>query len=150
MAVELVTDEKIAAILTEMMIDLHRAYSQKKDGLDYRVFVARTHDMICSNPGREWKIQDLVKDSGYSSSRFYDIYQEMYHATPKQDLMKKRIEFAIQLLEYDKISLSEIAETSGFESIYYFSKYFKKVMGCSPLKYRNNIRANHEEQDDNI
>ena len=50
-------------------------------------------------------------------------------------MLQKRLDMAQQLLIYSQLSVGEIAEKCGFQSIYYFSKYFKKRCGVSPGKF---------------
>lgn len=47
-----------------------------------------------------------------------------------------RMEKARDLMENSTKTISEIAEITGFESLSYFSKMFKKKYGISPLEYR--------------
>jgi AraC-like DNA-binding protein len=47
-----------------------------------------------------------------------------------------RIEKAKDLLENTDTSISEISELIGFQSIHYFSRYFKKKENCTPTEYR--------------
>ncbi len=51
-------------------------------------------------------------------------------------LLGVRIARAIDLLEESNDSISEIAESCGFQNIYYFSRYFKKAVGVNPTEYR--------------
>ncbi len=50
---------------------------------------------------------------------------------------KKVVESKRLLIETDK-SITEIAENLNFTSIHYFTAFFKKATGVSPLKYREN------------
>lgn len=41
------------------------------------------------------------------------------------------------MLETSQASVSAIADMTGYSSHGYFSKAFKKYMGCSPKRYRD-------------
>lgn len=47
-----------------------------------------------------------------------------------------RLQDAAKLLAYSEMSISEVAAATGFADTNYFSKTFKKAMGCSPIRYR--------------
>ncbi|MBQ8409007.1 MAG: helix-turn-helix domain-containing protein [Clostridia bacterium] len=51
-------------------------------------------------------------------------------------LIYVRISRAAEILNGSSMSIGEISEKCGFCDIYYFSGYFKRYMGCSPLEYR--------------
>ena len=47
-----------------------------------------------------------------------------------------RIESACQYLKHSTLSLKEISTKCGYANQYYFSNSFKKKLGISPSKYR--------------
>lgn len=49
-----------------------------------------------------------------------------------------RIRASLPLLADESMKLDEIAELVGFENGNYYSKVFKRYMGCSPAQYRTN------------
>ena len=51
-----------------------------------------------------------------------------------------KIEDAARLLYQTKISITEIAFMVGFNNFSYFINIFKKIMGMTPLEYRNSMR----------
>jgi YesN/AraC family two-component response regulator len=51
-------------------------------------------------------------------------------------LSEIRMAKAIQLLDSTDITISKIAELVGFENQHYFSTSFKKIVGVSPIQYR--------------
>ena len=51
-------------------------------------------------------------------------------------LNNRRIEAAQKLLETTELSISAIAEQTGFASAAHFRRVFREVMDISPLQYR--------------
>ena len=56
--------------------------------------------------------------------------------TPNSYLKHYRIMKSCQLLKDTNRSISEIADSCGFQSVSYFFSVFRKSMGVSPAKYR--------------
>ncbi|MDF2722821.1 MAG: AraC family transcriptional regulator [Paenibacillus sp.] len=53
-----------------------------------------------------------------------------------------RIHHAAELLKNTVLNISEVSDRVGFQSPFYFSKVFKKVMGEAPSEYIRNIYRN--------
>lgn len=49
------------------------------------------------------------------------------------------IHHSCKLIMNEEIKLSEIAFKSGFNSLSYFTKQFKKITGLTPLEYKKKI-----------
>lgn len=56
--------------------------------------------------------------------------------TPAEFLVRYRMEEAEKRLLNSEMTISEIAESIGFQNVYYFSTSFKKYTGYAPHKYR--------------
>jgi len=70
-----------------------------------------------------------------SKAQFYNLFQKEYGVSPlayRDALLLRR---ATLLLRDGTFSVTEIAETLGFESVSYFSRFFKKHKGISPSGY---------------
>ena len=61
----------------------------------------------------------------------------MNSATPKQYLMKTRMNAAKILLQNTSWNIREIAERTGFPSDAYFSSYFHTCFQRTPIQYRS-------------
>ena len=59
--------------------------------------------------------------------------------TPTQLINERIILESKKLLHLTFRSVKEIASELGFEDEFYFSRYFKKLVGCSPKKYREKV-----------
>ena len=51
-------------------------------------------------------------------------------------IIDMRVRKACEMLKYSDVSVTEIAESTGFCDIFYFSRMFKKAIGVSPTNYR--------------
>lgn len=74
---------------------------------------------------------------GYLSN----LFSSMEGITVEQYIIRQKIERVKELLLYDELSLSEIADRLGYSSVAHLSGQFKKVTGLTPseLKKSRNI-----------
>ena len=66
-------------------------------------------------------------------------FQNGIHETPFEYLIEYRIEIAKKLLKSTKLSMTEVAQETGFSSSAYFSKIFKRECNMTPLEYRKHF-----------
>lgn len=77
--------------------------------------------------------QKLGIDYNYISSLFSNIEG----ITIEQYIILQRIERAKEFLEYNELTLSEIAHKLGYSSVQYLSTQFKKATGFTPSHFKN-------------
>lgn len=78
----------------------------------------------------------LAKEAGFSVEHFSRVFKYVTGMSPINYIISCRIQHAEHLLTHTSLSVSEIATTSGFNDINYFSRYFKKIHNLSPTQYR--------------
>ena len=83
--------------------------------------------------------------SGVSRRRFNELFKTQFLVTPNRYLVMKKIAYAMQLLQSEYLTVSEIAEICGFSDIYYFSNVFRKETGEAPTEYRRQQREHKDE-----
>ena len=86
-------------------------------------------------------IEKLADISGISSVYFRKIFSEIYGMPPMQYVGRIRIEKAKGMLIGDFISVTQIAEMSGFGSVYHFCKAFKKSTGLTPTEWAKSVNT---------
>ena len=79
----------------------------------------------------------IARHFGYSTDHIRRIYKEETGLSPKEYLSELRLSEAKNLLRRaTAYSVGEIAEQCGFSDRFYFSRFFKKKTGLTPLDYR--------------
>ena len=79
----------------------------------------------------------ISREACLSRYHFHRLFTRIYRRTPHQYLTRKRVEQARQWLAGEDLTVSEICNNVGFESIGSFSVLFKKEIGFAPQYYRN-------------
>ena len=77
--------------------------------------------------------QALNYDYNYLSS----LFSSVEGITIEQYIIKQKIERAKELLIYDELTLSQIADVLDYSSVAHLSAQFKKVTGFTPTAFKN-------------
>jgi len=80
-------------------------------------------------------IEEASRNAGQSMPYFSKLFKDYIGMPPLLYLNQYRINFAKDLMINTASNLSEIAEKTGFSSIYTFSKVFKRISGESPSEW---------------
>lgn len=88
-------------------------------------------------------LDDLARIVNVSKSTLIQTFKTALHTTPLQYINRIRLEKAKDLLLNTDSSISEISEMVGFQSIHYFSRYFKNREQISPAEYRQRYSSSH-------
>ncbi len=91
--------------------------------------------MIHANLLKPIDSENLAELCGLSQSQMYRLFKEETGASPVEYRNRLRVEKACILLNEKEFTVGEIAEMLGFESIFYFSRVFKKHKGIAPTYY---------------
>lgn len=131
------TESRISDEIFKMLVEVKRALKPRTEFADTvteKFNALRVH--VFNRCGEKWTLEKMAKLSGYSISRFCNIYVTLFKKSPMDDLLDWRLEFAKRLLVPKTYNVSEIAEMCGFSSVHYFSRFFAAKTGNSPKKYK--------------
>ena len=132
---EIGSSDAIKSIMTQMIIAMHRAYENSNTRHNEQSKIVAVRNAIVQSPEKRWTLENMAAMSGYSVSRFSELYRGRYNISPVNDVIAHRISYAKALLLSGQTTVSYVADACGFSTINYFSKLFKASVGCSPSEY---------------
>ena len=81
----------------------------------------------------------FVAEEHYVSASYLSrLFEKETNMNSVEYLTMIRIDYAKKMLQTSQLKIYEIASLSGFTDVNYFTKVFKRVIGSTPLEYRNN------------
>jgi LacI family transcriptional regulator len=100
--------------------------------------LARTLQFIKKHACQGITVEDVSQQIGIGRRTLERRFKEAVGKGIDEQIRKVRIDRAAELINKSDLTISEIAERSGFANLYYFSSAFKKYHGISPKQYRRN------------
>ena len=138
------TDEVIAWLL-KLKGGLEKVFKEHRQ--DYRLkTVQKVQAYIKNNITGNLDLGSVASIFGYSKNYLSSLFTK-YTSTSFIDYVNNaKMEKAKKMLSDPNAMVYEVATALGYDSPFYFSKVFKKIVGVSPTAYQNTIRA--ESMDD--
>lgn len=82
-------------------------------------------------------VQEIAGELALSAPYLSKIFKKYTEKTLSRFITEKRIMQACKLLRETQANVSDISISVGYEDIQYFYRVFKKMIGQTPLAYRN-------------
>jgi len=134
------------AYFVEFVVFLRRAFlsamqgAQEKNALG-RERIASAVELMKKTLDKPLNLNELAKSSFLSASYFSEVFKAKTGKSPKQFLIKEKIEKAKELLKKTDKSIKQIAEELGYESESYFHKQFKAKTRLTPMDFKNSKKV---------
>ncbi len=104
-------------------------------------YLEQTRQRIRDNYDAALDMEELARNSGVGSSRFYKMFRKMTGLSPLKYLITRRLNASLRLLSDPNVSVTEAAHSVGYPDEYYFSRLFKKQMGLTPTDYASRAQV---------
>lgn len=130
--IELIIANKLTNILTAMSANSDPDFASSNN-ISRINTVAKYINEHLSEP---LFVEDLAKMALFSKYHFIRIFSSVLGLTPRQYIIKTRMDYAKYLLSTTSISIQEIAYNVGYSSESTFCSSFKKYYGTSPTSFR--------------
>jgi AraC family transcriptional regulator of arabinose operon len=93
-------------------------------------------ELMANRPADSYTVSALARQARLSPSRFAHLFRQETGHSVIEALLNLRLQEAAKLLQTSSLTVSEIAYSQGFHSLYYFSRQFKRRFGLSPGVWR--------------
>lgn len=127
-------NEHLTHLFTQLMAESwhperSRSDSKKQNLQEVRAYLEKHY-------AEKITLDDLSEQ--FFINKFYltRVFKEQFGVSVNTCLLQIRITHAKQLLRFTDSTLEEIGIKCGMGALYYFSRTFKRVEGCSPSEYR--------------
>lgn len=129
--------QHILSIFSFLLIDMYTeletqdAFLTETSALIYKELVITMQESVYKN----LSLYDLANYNGISVSYLKKLFVHYANTSPKTFYNSLRAKEAAHLLD-EGLSVATIAEKMNFSSPNYFSLFFKKHLGCTPIEYK--------------
>lgn len=133
---------ELATLLQRMKnlpkIPVERRTSETCDNTQ-TTLLEQVNTCIKRNIHRSLHVGKLASEMGYSTSHLRCLFREHFCMSPSKYVLGVKLNYAAQLLQRDRKSITVVARMSGFESLYTFSRSFKRVYRISPKTFSQQV-----------
>lgn len=120
---------------------LNKEFFINKESGNISAKIQDAMNYIQINLQEELNASILAKRANHNIDYFSRLFHKHTGERPVAYIVARRIERAQYLIVTTQMTLAQIAVETGFKSLFYFSKVFKKVTGISPRTYKRETKA---------
>ncbi|WP_309122547.1 AraC family transcriptional regulator [Paenibacillus sp.] len=130
--------ERAGALLLALLLELNGelALPQPPEGEAMPQQIMRAIQVMEDHLHEPLKVEAIARRVGWSHEHFSRSFALHTGRTPREMLLRLRIERACQLLMDEGRSIKQVAFEVGFADENYFSRMFKEVKGTTATAYR--------------
>lgn len=143
---DIVRDEKSAyqQVASGMLIQLlgsiiSSVKNKDFEGKDIERKIRKARIYFREHLDKNIDVEKLADELNIGYSYFRRMFKKFTGISPVQYHLMLRLQRAKDLLVSTEMSVKEIALSLGFQSIFYFTRIFKKKMGMPPTEFRKKI-----------
>lgn len=126
-------------VATMAIILLCEAYNSTQAITSQDGFFAESINVIMQRYNEKLTIDELSAIAGLSRTAYIEKFKRVTGMSPRQFILRQRINVAKRLLATTEKSVTKIADEVGFFDTSHFIKAFTASCGMTPLEYRESV-----------
>ncbi len=127
-------DYRSLSLFYQILAELERERTAFSDNASLAIRTATQYiDAYFTLP--KLSVKAVAQATDVSESYLFQLFREAGHPSPKEYIVRRRIEYACKLLQEGKYKVCEVAVRCGFADAKYFTTAFRRVMGETPKQY---------------
>ncbi len=128
-----------AAVVIEGYIRLIFEKYPRSERVAFDPLIENIKKYIEENLLYSFSVSDLVLLFNYNEKYIGRLFKRVEGCSIKEYTNRRRLELAASLLKERRMSVTDIAASTGFNNVTYFNRLFKSMYGVSPSEYRKSI-----------
>jgi AraC-like DNA-binding protein len=125
-----------AMLLELMALTLKRLPQESSPAILARERLMPAIQFLDEQAIRHPSLREVARRINVSPEHCHRLFQEIFHTTPHQYALARRMMLAQGLLSEGTVSVGEAAERCGYADPFYFSRVFRRYFGVSPGRVR--------------
>jgi len=131
----LALDEAVARLCGTVRTSSARGVFEPHPRLD------RCMEYLRENATAAPRLAEVARIAGVHPMHLAKLFRKRFGYSMGEFVRRQRIAWACERLSRDTQTISAIAARAGFADHAHFTRTFRRIAGCSPRWYRENIRA---------
>lgn len=118
---------------------LSQKYSPNRSMSVYFERLQHLRNDILNSPCENWTVDNMSERLSMSRSSFQHTYKKIFGTNVMSDVIESKLQRVKFYLSTTNMTLSQIAEQSGYASEIYMMRQFKEKYGITPTQFRNQL-----------
>lgn len=135
---------RLEMLLISLVRDCKKSQQNTEISADELTEIENIHQYICEHYTEKILLDNICFIFGTNKTSLCSAFKKRYNSTVLNYVNSLRIKDSKALLRQNELSVTQISEKLGFNSIHYFCRVFKKTTGQSPKEYIKTIRSKLE------
>lgn len=128
--------EEIKSTISDLMESISDAVIKNKNNRQGELLTQIVEIVQEKCFSRVFSISTVAEELGMSASYLGKVFKKASGKSFSEYVLGKRMDEACLMLKDTDMTIDEIVYAVGFGDVPYFYKLFKKINGCTPVKYR--------------
>lgn len=135
------TIDREGPILLLRLVKKIRDELQKREESAAKTPARKIREMIDNLPNGNITLEQISEEFHFSKRHLARIFKEEYNISIYDYILNRKIAIAQSLLKKTSLSVSEIADQLHFCTATYFTEFFRKHTGLTPLQFRKKYKS---------
>lgn len=101
--------------------------------------IDKIYDHILNNFQKEIKLEDLASIANMTETSLCRFFKQSTRKSISEFVNEVRIGYSCKLLIDEKLTVSDVCFSCGYNNLSYFNRQFKKIIGISPSVYQSQM-----------
>lgn len=145
--IELAASTKAIDALQKEMVHKYCLLVKNHSLKGYSLLIRKVIIQIDADLTADLSLRAQAELLNVNSSYLSTLFKKETGSTLTEYVNRKRIEYAIFLLNTTSLQIQTIAQYCGIPDVNYFAKTFKKHIGKTPKEYRDGVMAYNRPQE---